>query len=631
MAKKVFVCWSGSVGQKLAEALENTILDDSEIEPWVSTHSVEAGRPWFEEITKAAKDCHAAVGILTPGAARRPWVNFEAGLLFGSLQNFKIMLFDEELHGPLANLQSMDGTNRDHLKTKLLAPLLTKSDRPERHLRNVYDRWIEKVTEAMQGGRAEHEIQRSADDLREAALALTSSKQLTENECLRILSRLWVDDFRKRLRELGDSFSASQLHYPSHLIDLQKNHGVRVQAIALLQREEQFWRKRLGTNIMETTHPESQRIFVVDSRDQLEEHWTTILNHAKAYKVYVLSYDELTRRFDERFVRDFAIIDLNGSKVVAMYDVLDNEPQIKYVATDSVIAAYEKAFSGICQRAVRVYTETDVPDLASFKAEVFPVVPTLTRLDQRPVEMSTYVPVEDYDKHEEEHAYYIEMMQAMLDAFRRIWPDDRGPYRVLEMGAGTGIFTKRLCALDSVDDVIALEIDWACHHKLQQNLRDSPKVKAYNEDSRLFNPSGRFHAVFSSFADHHIKPGDKVAYLKNVKRNLADGGVFIVGDEFLPPHDAKNPAQRKAALEAYHGHIIDLAREDKNEILVMLESKALQSGLDAVGDFKLSRADYETHLTESGFTFTSTRIGPPDDALAEKIGGVYVYVARPAP
>src|SRR5260221_12095944 len=75
LAKKVFVSLSGEIGRKLAEELRDTILDDAELAPWVSSLSLEAGKPWFEEIERAAAEADIAIGCLTPGSGRRPWVN----------------------------------------------------------------------------------------------------------------------------------------------------------------------------------------------------------------------------------------------------------------------------------------------------------------------------------------------------------------------------------------------------------------------------------------------------------------------------------------------------------------------------------------------------------------------------
>jgi SAM-dependent methyltransferase len=606
--------------------LRETLLDDGDFEPWVSSHSIDAGQPWFEEIEKAAEECEAALGCITPGAGQRPWVNFEAGLLFAKLRNFKPLRFNEELKWPLAMLQSLDGTSRADMK-RLLESLLTKPQRAEAVVERAWKRWEEVITEVFANYPREQEIRTSAEALREEVLGFSRNPHLASNECLHLIVQLSLGKLEQTLSDVGDAYKAPQMDYPYHLFHLQRHHKARVRAIALLQEEEQFWQRGLGDRLADSAQHDSTRLFIVRNERQLEEHWKTLLRHSKAYRVYVLSRDELTRRFENKFVRDFSIIEINGASVFAAYDVA-RDGYIEYTSNPSLIAEAATVYSDMIQRAQYLDPKENL-DLDTVKAEVF-ADRALTTLSKRPVEMSVYVPLDDYDSHEEEHAYYVEMMQAMVDAFRGRCPEGAGSYRVLEFGAGTGIFTRRLAATPNISEVMALEIDWACYSKLAYNLRDAAAVKPLNEDSRHFSPTGRFHAVFSSFADHHIKPQDKRDYLRNVRRNLHENGTFIVGDEFLPPHAAGDRTARLKALAAYHGHIIEIARSKGQDVLVKLETAAWESGKNEVGDFKVTCAEYETFLREGGFTFQRQRIGPGTDDVAKEVGGVYVYVAVPA-
>lgn len=633
MAKKVFVSWSGDVGRKLAEALKVTILDHSDLDPWVSSEGISAGSAWFQEIEKVAKECEFAIGCMTPGAMKRPWVNFEAGMLYGSLRNFKMLLFNEKPSGPLANLQGIDGTDEKDLE-RLLEPMIADVERRKRHLKRVLPDWKKAVDEALESRRSEHEIEAVAGRLQEAVVSL-GAKPASDNDVLRTIITFSLERLQEDLAKVSDSYYSAQMDYPFHLIHVQKQLKARVRAIALLDDEEKFWQTETGLKILGSVNRKaSERVFVVDSQVQLEKHWDTIVKHAKTYRVSVLYYDNLARWFEDQFVRDFSIIETDQSKIVAAYERIDGLTRIKYFSKPERVKDFENAWADIWARAQRIEFSTEEPKLPVVREEVF-ATQALSRLDHRNVEMSVYVPVDDYDTHEEEHAYYVEMMDEMIRLFRDQFGDE-GPYRVLEMGAGTGIFTRRLAALENVEEVVAFEIDWACYHKLSHNLRNVAKVKPLNMDSRRFSPSGRFHAVFSSFADHHIKPQDKRDYFGNVKRNLHDGGLFIVGDEFLRAHSEENKEEQLAALNAYHQHIIDIAKRASHDVLVELETRALESGIHALeglpdaGDFKVSCSEYERQLRESGFDFKRTKIGPADEKVEREVGGVYVYVAEVA-
>lgn len=152
-------------------------------------------------------------------------------------------------------------------------------------------------------------------------------------------------------------------------------------------------------------------------------------------------------------------------------------------------------------------------------------------------------------------------------------------------------------------------------------------VTIYHEDRRTFDPPDKFDYIFSSFADHHIKKEDKDKYFDNIKANLKPHGLLIVGDDFIREHDSNDREDRDSALRDYHNHIIQIAEQDGELILAELEREALKSGLEEKGDFKVSCQQYEEFLRQAGFEFLSYPIGPSDDLLRSRIGGVFVYKA----
>lgn len=237
-------------------------------------------------------------------------------------------------------------------------------------------------------------------------------------------------------------------------------------------------------------------------------------------------------------------------------------------------------------------------------------------------EMSAYIDVVSYDEHEEKHAYFIDMMQSMINILINHQSDKTKPCRVLELGAGTGIFTKRLAKIPYLQ-VTVVELDRKCFQVLQKNLQDYPSVSLVNGDSCMYyHPELKFDYIFSSFSDHHIKPTEKYKYFQNIKRNLKPGGLFIVGDEFLPPHNPNDQVSWENSLKTYHHHIIDIAKKEGEEILANLELEALKSGLAKNGDFKVSCSQYEELLLNANLKFTSKKIGPLN---RDDVGGVYVY------
>ncbi|NDJ19132.1 class I SAM-dependent methyltransferase [Myxacorys almedinensis] len=239
-------------------------------------------------------------------------------------------------------------------------------------------------------------------------------------------------------------------------------------------------------------------------------------------------------------------------------------------------------------------------------------------------EMSRYIEINTYDEYEEDHAYYKEMMAKMLDSIashRQKQNEESRRCRILELGAGTGIFTKRLATLPNVE-IVAIEIDQVCLQRLEKRFHQCDFVTVVHADSCSFVQPNAFDYICSSFSDHHIERSQKANYLEQVKQNLKPGGLFVVGDEFLRTYDPRDRGAWQRALKDYHHHIIAIAHQHGHAELAALESQALWSGLHELGDFKVSNQAYETLLARADLKFSVDKIGP---APSLDIGGVYVY------
>ena len=113
--------------------------------------------------------------------------------------------------------------------------------------------------------------------------------------------------------------------------------------------------------------------------------------------------------------------------------------------------------------------------------------------DDKVLEMSRYIDIEMYDKYEEEHPFYRDMSWRMIQMGRQHRTDlngnrsrgSTGRWRVLELGAGTGLFTKRL-AEEQDWDVTAVELDSTCHDVLRRKMSPYSNVTCWRADSRSF-------------------------------------------------------------------------------------------------------------------------------------------------
>src|SRR5438132_1898964 len=125
---RVFVAWSGKSSRKVAYRLRDWLPRMlPNIEVWVSTRDIEAGRQWSVEIEKQLKEAHFGILCLTPKNTKKPWILFEAGALSRSARGlvpYRIGLEKKSLPGPLAQFQSVAASR---LGTKRLIEALRKA------------------------------------------------------------------------------------------------------------------------------------------------------------------------------------------------------------------------------------------------------------------------------------------------------------------------------------------------------------------------------------------------------------------------------------------------------------------------------------------------------------------------
>jgi len=238
------------------------------------------------------------------------------------------------------------------------------------------------------------------------------------------------------------------------------------------------------------------------------------------------------------------------------------------------------------------------------------------------IQMSAYIDLEQYQVFELKHPFYVEMMDKMVEAAEK---ERNGEVRLLEIGAGTGIFTSKLRKVKDAS-MTCVEPDANCFKTLVKALDGgNPKLRLVKEDGVVYKGTAPFDYCFSSFAHHHIPYGKRKEYAENIKANLKKGGAYIVGDEFIP--DFGNEEERKESLKRYHNYIIDLAEKQGNHETAELERIFLEKNLQGE-EYKISCGMFEEEMRKGGLRVEQKiKMGPME---REDVGGIYVYVVRKA-
>ncbi|MGA0559771.1 methyltransferase domain-containing protein [Larkinella sp. VNQ87] len=669
---KVFCSWSGRQSKELAQALKETFeLILTDVELWISENDIKAGERWNESIAKNLEECNYGIAFITEENIHEPWIHFESGAISKQVGKSSVCPYlfhvKSELisRTPLATFQALSASKDDTFK--LLTYLKEKSNSliKEENLRRSFNIHWESLsgryTEIEKKYSHANDIAREKRDL-DQVFRLLKSNPILNNIYLKEITINYIRDFIRKLKKSSEtsqlSISIPHIFYPFFLTKLLENRrNALTKAISIVDNDENFWPEKTGDLIIDYTTRESIRIFAFRNQKQMLFHLPMLKKHAKKYNIYVISYSYVSNLYDAD-PYDFSIVgDINtpNSSMIAKYDDKGSSYKtIKFTYDEELLLKQNELFLKIKDQSIELDDSFDLDDEDKKNSFFDLVFNNISRLNNKPVEMSSYISIHEYHAHEEKHAYFVEMMERMINIYRDMSTKTTTPNRVLEMGAGTGIFTKRLLNTENIN-IVAIEIDWACYHLLLENMSSingssdrAPKITAngklkntfkyetinsvvecYNLDGRTFDPRGKFKFVFSSFADHHINKQDKRKYFKNVRENLEEGGVFIVGDEFLPSYDEEDSLAREKALRTYHNHIIDKTRErygQEADGFVQLETAALESGIQGMGDFKLSCDQYERYLRESKFEIVSKDlIGPKDQS---DVGGIYVYTLK---
>ncbi|HYA11111.1 MAG TPA: methyltransferase domain-containing protein [Thermoplasmata archaeon] len=107
-------------------------------------------------------------------------------------------------------------------------------------------------------------------------------------------------------------------------------------------------------------------------------------------------------------------------------------------------------------------------------------------------------------------------------------------FRVLELGVGTGALTSALLRTFPHASVVAIDVSpkmIAAAEKRLHEFRDRVELVAGRLEDAW---EGRYDAVVSALAIHHLEDREKWRLFRRVHRSLAPGGYFGDGDDHLP-------------------------------------------------------------------------------------------------
>lgn len=145
MPSKVFISWSGPQSKEVALALRDWIPSiTTKVSLWLSSESLEAGKPWFEEIGKALRQSQFCIACMTSENEESSWIAFEAAIVLGASGQpgrvLPLIFRSVDLQGPLKQFQGVPTTKAgiQHL-LRALNQHLGRSAEPEDVIRHRFD------------------------------------------------------------------------------------------------------------------------------------------------------------------------------------------------------------------------------------------------------------------------------------------------------------------------------------------------------------------------------------------------------------------------------------------------------------------------------------------------------------
>jgi tRNA threonylcarbamoyl adenosine modification protein (Sua5/YciO/YrdC/YwlC family) len=142
---------------------------------------------------------------------------------------------------------------------------------------------------------------------------------------------------------------------------------------------------------------------------------------------------------------------------------------------------------------------------------------------------------------------YLEMMHSEVPEFDRLQEavttaTGTGAVRILELGTGTGETARRLLERHREAELVGID---ASDRMLAVARAQLPPERAQLRVGRLEDPlpDRGFDLAASALAIHHLDGPAKAALFARVRRALAAGGRFVIGDVIVPedPADATTP------------------------------------------------------------------------------------------
>jgi tRNA (cmo5U34)-methyltransferase len=163
--------------------------------------------------------------------------------------------------------------------------------------------------------------------------------------------------------------------------------------------------------------------------------------------------------------------------------------------------------------------------------------------------------------------------------------------RVLDLGAGTGLFGAMVARAFPEASVLLTDISEAMLAQAKQRFAGNPRVSYSLLEHAQLSATSEYDLVLSALSIHHLDHSGKRTLFEKIYRALRPGGMFINVDQALAPSRIGEERYERMWLEdARANGVSELAlaqarermREDRNALLSDQLAWLVEAGFDDV-------------------------------------------------
>ncbi len=192
---------------------------------------------------------------------------------------------------------------------------------------------------------------------------------------------------------------------------------------------------------------------------------------------------------------------------------------------------------------------------------------------------SMIITPEDYNRIISKEHLYISASDLVIKRFIETHVKGMSNVVVVEIGCGPARILPMMAKIAGIQlTAMDTDPDFLSYTKKIVKKQKIP-AEIIQGDIATYKHSKPVDVFYSQGVHHHIKKGKEVQkYLKNVYQQLKKGGIYIIGDEFLPEY--KNRTDRRTKLVVWYSHIISNAKKHGYAYLAQEEAKTFLDDLN---------------------------------------------------